>query len=82
MSYNDNSYHVKKNHNLKGNYDQLHNGKDREENSPRTYNKKTKVHNKIFDIYIPEYELDKERQRQKRAIDRQRPKNRKYMLEY
>ena len=56
--------------------------KDNDEYCPKIYSKKSKVHNKVFDIFIPEYELDKERQRQKRTMDKLKPKNRKYAMDY
>ena len=44
------------------------------------YPKKHKVHNSIFDIPMADYEIDKERQRQKREMDKKRPKNKKYRI--
>ena len=81
MSYSHSDSFKKTNHSQR-NYSQLYNGKDKDEYVPKVYGKKTKVHNEMFNIHIPEYELDKERQRQKREMDRRRPKNRKYMSEY
>lgn len=44
------------------------------------YPKKHKAHNSMFDIPMTDYEIDKERQRQKREMDKKRPKNKKYRI--
>ena len=54
-------------------------GKDRDSiYEAKTYPKKQKNRNEIFDIPLFDYELDKARQRQKREIDQKKKKNRKY----
>lgn len=58
-----------------------HNMQDQDNYSVKTYPKKQKNYNCLFDIPMTEYELQKERQRQKRAMDKKRPKNRKYKHE-
>lgn len=57
------------------------NMQNKDDYSTKTYLKKQKHRNALFDIPMAENEILKEQQRQKRDMDRKRPKNRKYMYE-
>lgn len=44
----------------------------------KRYPKKTKKHNTLFDIYVPEYELEKQRVRHKRESDYSRSQKNRF----
>lgn len=62
-------------------HDKNGNIQNKDKNMSKTYQRKQKSYNTLFDIPVSENEMQKERQRQKRDMDKRKPKNRKYMYD-